>query len=253
MRYYKGKGEEMAVAKYNDIYISLREKIENGEYEYQDMLPSEHKLIELYDCSRNTVRRAITELASNGYVQSIRGKGVQVIHQPREQSHFLFDGMESLKEASQRLNQNYNTKVIHFEELIIDEKLSKKTGFSIGSRVYYLQRVRYIEGEALIIDSNYFLSEIVKGLTKEIAEKSVYEYMENELKETVVTTKRKLTVERVSRLEEKYMDMKGYNSLVVVSSNTFNKDGIMFEYTISRHRPDRFVFYENAQRLKKET
>lgn len=242
----------MAVAKYNDIYISLREKIENGEYEFQDMLPSEYKLIELYSCSRNTVRRAITELATNGYVQSIKGRGVQVIYQKREQSHFLLSGMESLKEASQRLNQEYSTKVIHFEEIVVDKKLSKKTAFPIGSKIYYLQRVRYIEGEALIIDYNYFLSDIVKDLTKDIAEKSVYEYMENELKESIVTTKRTLTVERVSKLEEKYMDMKGYNSLAVVSSHTFNKDGIMFEYTVSRHRPDRFVFYENAQRVKKE-
>ena len=75
----------MPAAKYSAIYQSLREKIESQEYEGQTMLPSEHQLIVQYDCSRNTVRRAIRQLADEGYVQSVHGKGVQIIYQPREQ------------------------------------------------------------------------------------------------------------------------------------------------------------------------
>lgn len=240
----------MKVTKYIDIYKSLREKIESGQYDYQDMLPSEYKLIQVYDCSRNTLRRAVKELASSGYVQSIKGRGVQVIYKPDKQSEFFFSGMESLKEAGNRLNKEYHTKVIEFSEITVDSKLSQKTGFPVDSQIYYVQRIRYLQEEALIIDYNYFLADIVKNLTKDIAENSVYEYMEKELNETIVTTKRTLTVERVTKLEEEYMDMKGYNCLAVVSSHTFNKEGVMFEYTVSRHRPDRFVFNNNALRIK---
>lgn len=66
----------MGRAKYYDIYIDLKNRIENKEYLYQDLLPSEYKLIEEYSCSRNTIRRAIQELANQGYVQSKHGKGV---------------------------------------------------------------------------------------------------------------------------------------------------------------------------------
>ncbi|MGO1035473.1 GntR family transcriptional regulator, partial [Clostridioides difficile] len=54
----------MGRAKYYDIYIDLKNRIENKEYLYQDLLPSEYKLIEEYSCSRNTIRRAIQELAN---------------------------------------------------------------------------------------------------------------------------------------------------------------------------------------------
>lgn len=43
------------------------------------MLPTELQLIERFSCSRNTVRRAISQLNTEGYVQSIKGKGVVVL------------------------------------------------------------------------------------------------------------------------------------------------------------------------------
>lgn len=137
-----------------------------------------------------------------------------------------------------------------FAELAVDEKIQKRTTFPIGAQIYYIQRVRYIDGEALIIDHNYFLKDVVKNLTREIAEGSIYEYMEQELGESIVTTKRKMTVERMNQIDETYLDMKGYNCMAVVSSMTYNAQGVMFEFTQSRHRPDRFVFYDLAHRGK---
>ena len=90
----------MAAAKYHHIYEILRERIESEEYPRSSTLPCEHTLIEEFDCSRNTIRRAIGLLAENGYVQSLQGKGVNIIYQPKDQSEFLFDEIESLKEAA---------------------------------------------------------------------------------------------------------------------------------------------------------
>ena len=36
--------------------------------------------------------------------------------------------------------------------------------------------------------------------------------------------------------------------MAVISSHTYNSDGVMFEFTQSRHRPDYFRFYDNALR-----
>lgn len=240
----------MAKTKYDQIYTELRNRIEGRTYGYQEMLPSENTLVKEFECSRNTVRRAIGQMAAEGYVQSIHGKGVQIIYQPQEQSEFLLSGIESLKEAVARNKKSYSTRVVCFAELTVDEKIRARTTFPIGAQIYYVQRVRYIDGEALIIDHNYFLRDVVRNLTPEIAEASIYEYMEQELGESIVTTKRKMTVERMNQIDETYLDMKGYNCMAVVSSMTYNAQGVMFEFTQSRHRPDRFVFYDLAHRGK---
>lgn len=240
----------MPAIKYDSILKSLRKKIESGKYPFGEMLPSEHKLIEIYDCSRNTVRRAIKELADEGYVQTVHGKGVVVLYKNRDQTLFSIGGVESMKEAAERNSISLSTKVIHFSELTADADLSLKTGFDEGSSLFYIQRVRYLNGEAMIIDHNYFLRPVLKGLTKEIAEGSIYEYMENTLGEVIMTTRRRYAVEKATGLDKKYLDLGGFNCLAVVDNQTFNKEGVQFEFTQSRHRPDRFVFYQLSHRRK---
>ena len=240
----------MAKTKYDQIYAKLRARIEQQEYGFQELLPSENTLVKEYGCSRNTVRRAIGRLADEGYVQSLHGKGVRIIYQPGQLSEFMLSGIESLKEAVARNQKEYRTKVVCFAELTVDQRISARTTFPVGAEIYYIQRVRYIDGEALILDHNYFLKEVARDLTPEIAEQSIYAYLEQELGENIVTTKRKVTVERASQIDEMYLELGDYNCLAVVSSMTYNADGVMFEFTQSRHRPDKFAFYDLAHRVK---
>lgn len=240
----------MPKSKYDTIYKDLKQKIESNEYAYQELLPSENTLIGLYDCSRNTVRRAIANLVSDGYVQTMQGKGVRNIYRPVEQTSFTIGEIESFQESALRNEQTAKTKVILFTEIMIDEKLSERTSFPIGSEVYYLQRLHYLDGVPLIINHNYFLKSVAKGLTKEIAENSIYHYLEKELGVSIINSKRIMTVEKVTEIDEKYLNLKieEYNCMAVVSSYTYNSEGIMFEFTQSRHRPDTFCFHDNAVR-----
>ena len=54
----------------------------------------------------------------------------------------------------------------------------------------------------------------------------------------------------VTEIDEKYLELGDYNCLAVISSQTFDADGVMFEYTQSRHRPDYFCFQDTAVRRK---
>ena len=240
----------MPKAKYDYIYRDLKEKIETESYSYQDLLPSEHILVQEYGCSRNTVRRALAELAADGYVQPMQGKGVRNIFQPVEQTAFTVGGIESFLESAARNHQKPKTRVLQFAELETNEKISRRTGFSVGTQLYYLQRLRYLDGIPLILDHNYFLKELIPGLTPEIAEHSIYEYLEQDLGFTISTSKRTMTVEHVTQIDETYLDMNDYNCMAVITSQPFNADGIQFEYTQSRHRPDHFQFQDVATRKK---
>lgn len=238
----------MPKAKYLDIYEDLKMKIENGDYEFQEFLPSEHNLIQIYDCSRNTLRRAVSSLVSDGYVQTMQGKGVQNIFQPNVQTTFTIGNIESFAESAKRNGKTPKTEVLSFEEITVDKKLAKKTNFPVGAEVYYILRLHYLDNEALILNHNYFLKSVVSGLTKEIAEQSIYNYIENTLKVNIVTSKRIMTVEKMTELDKKYLTLNDYNCLAVVSSCTYDGNGNMFEYTQSRHRPDFFRFQDNATR-----
>ena len=240
----------MPKSKFEDIYRDLKHHVEQGDYLYSELLPSENNLIGIYDCSRNTIRRAIAGLVEDGYVQTIHGKGVQVIYQPSEKTNFTVGGIESFKETAARNKMSYRTDVVCFETIIVDEALSRESSFPVGSEVLHICRVRSVDNKPLILDINYFLKSAVPGLTEEIAGKSIYAYLEQELKMQIVTSKRKMTVEKATPQDRELISMDSYNCLAVVTSNTFNSDGLMFEYTQSRHQPEYFTFHDTAVRKK---
>ena len=240
----------MPKAKYEGIYHSIKKRIEAQDYPYQSLLPSENTLIEEYACSRNTVRRALAELVADGYVQTMQGRGVRVIYQPVGKTTFSIGGIETFQETARRNHLHAVTKVTKFETVIADECFAAKSGFSVGDELWSIERVRYLDGKALILDVNYFLKEFVPGLTPEIAANSIYDYIENTLGMQIITSKRHITVEHATARDEKLLDMDSYDCVAVVVNQTFNASGLLFEYTQSRHQPDYFSFQDIATRKK---
>lgn len=238
----------MAKSKYAEIFKDLKLRIESEEYEYQSILPPESALVVTYDCSRNTVRRALAQLMDIGYVQSINGVGVKVIYQPVDKASFIIGGIETFKESASRNKLNSDTEVIMFAEITADERINRRTGFAVGTELYYIQRLRKLDGKPCILDINMFDKSIVPGITEEIANKSIYDYIEKELHMEIAMSKRKMTVERVTEVDMKWLNPGDYNCLAVVTSQTYNKMGIMFEYTQSRHLPEYFCFMDTAMR-----
>ncbi|MCI8516412.1 MAG: trehalose operon repressor [Hungatella sp.] len=240
----------MPKSKYDAIYKDLKQKIESNEFACQQLLPSENSLIQMYDCSRNTVRRAVSRLVTDGYVQTMQGKGVRNIYQPARQAAFTIGEIETFRESAARNGRTAQTKVLLFTELTADESLSQKTSFPLGARIWYLQRLHYLDGKPLIINHNYFLKDCAPGLTQAIAETSIYRYLEHSLHMTIVNSRRVMTVEKITQIDEKYLELNSeeYNCMAVVTSYTYNSDGVMFEFTQPRHRPDYFRFQDNAVR-----
>ena len=161
--------------------------------------------------------------------------------------------LESFRESARRNNLGESTtRVIRFTELTADEHVSRHTGFPVGTELYYIQRVRSLDGDPCVFDINLYDKKLVPGLTKEICVHSIYNYIENELGMPIVMSKRTITVERVTQMDEDSLDLKGYDTLAVVTGQTFNSEGVMFEYTQTRHRPDYFTFQTTALRNKKK-
>lgn len=76
---------------YETIFEDLKNKIESQQYKSETLLPSENELTKQYNCSRNTLRRAIAKLTALGYTQSIQGRGVHIIYTPAPTRKIILD------------------------------------------------------------------------------------------------------------------------------------------------------------------
>jgi GntR family transcriptional regulator len=70
--------DDIKVARYQQVYSTLRQWITQGHYPPQARLEPENRLCEIFEVSRITVRKALQLLANDGLVKSIQGKGTFV-------------------------------------------------------------------------------------------------------------------------------------------------------------------------------
>lgn len=238
-------------ATYKQIYEDLRHSIEDGTCPFRSYLPSESQLIEAYGSTHNTVRRALAILAQYGYTQPVHGKGVRVIWRPNDdRTSILPTNIEAFSELVERSGISSTTRVLTFEPLTCDAQMAHELGFFEGEELLHIERIRLIDGQAVIYDKNYFLASAVEGLTPEQAATSIYTHIEGTLKRTIAITNRTITIERATERDLALLDLGDADFLAVVTGNTFDANGEMFERTQSRHHPDCFYFINSARRLK---
>lgn len=236
----------MSKNKYLHIYNYLKEKILSNEYKPGEKLPSENYLTQTFNVSRNTVRRAISMLASDGIVTSVHGKGVFIME--AQPLNFMVGGLQGFKEASISNNVEYSTSIPVFDTLIADKTISKFSKFLEGTDLLKIYRVRNINGENVILDINYFNENVVSGLTVDMAKDSIYAYIEKEMKLKISGAQKLISIEPATKDDKKYLDLRDNKLVAVVKNFVYLDDGTLFEYTESRHRPDRFTFSTFARR-----
>jgi len=233
----------MATATFETIYQTLRERILNGTYSIKMRLPIEDNLITEFSSSRYAVRKAIKQLATEGLVYSVKGRGVVLLeHTPQTQAFNLdlgkLNGLQTLN-ANRKLD--YQTEVIKFEQIMVSQSLSAQTAFEVGIPVYAVQRVRIIDGVRAVLDINYFNARLTGELTKDDAQHSIYHQLKkNGLKIAVV--KRMLRVESVTALDQQQLALGTNNCMGNMISIAFNDTGRQFEYTESHFIPNQFNF-----------
>lgn len=64
--------------RYHQVYVTLRTWVRDGTYRAGDQIPTEPELCRMFDVSRITVRKAIEDLAREGWLVRQQGKGTFV-------------------------------------------------------------------------------------------------------------------------------------------------------------------------------
>ncbi len=234
--------------KYLTIYHELVRQIQSNQWPESTKLPSENELTEIYATSRETIRKALNQLAQDGYIQKIRGKGSVVID--TNKFDFPVSGIVSFKELATSLQLPANTIVNELAIIEADQELQSKLNINLRDSVWKVVRAREISGEKVILDKDYFNKDFVPELTREICEDSIYDYLENQLELKISFARKEIVVEEPSEEDRSLLDLEGYSNVVVIKSMVYLEDTSLFQYTESRHRPDKFRFVDFARRVK---
>jgi len=187
-------------------------------------------------------------LQEEGFIETVQGMGSQV----SRQAHFDFpvSQLTSYQEIVKASGLRSETNVIRLEKISIDEKGAKKTSFPLHRLVWKVTRQRVVDGVASVLDIDYLDRELIPGLTKEIAQHSIYQYIEEDLKLQIGYAKKEILISPIDNRDKILLDLGKDKHVVTVRSQVHLADGRQFQFTESRHKLDKFHFVDYAERRK---
>jgi len=237
---------DMPVSKYKEVYNDIREKITNGTFKAGEFLKSESDLAHKYSYSKDTIRKALSMLELDGYIQKIKGKNSMVLENGRFKNSL--SNLRTSKELNKIENIDIHTNLIEMEIVSGIKEIMDVFEVSDDVSFYKVSRTRVLDGEALEYEITYLNKRVVPFLDKKIAESSIYNYLEKKLHLKISHSRREIKFRYATEDEKKYMDLKNFDSVVVIESYTYLSNGTLFQYGINSYRPDKFVFSTVAKR-----
>ncbi len=163
---------------YHQLEKHIKNQIEKQELQPGDILPSEREYAETYNISRMTVRQAIMNLVSDQLLYRIKGKGTFVMGPKFEQK---LQGLTSFTEEMHARGMQTSSKLLQFEIVPAGKELAKQLGIKEYAPVYEIKRIRLAEDIPMALERTYIPANLVMGITEEIVQHSLYQYIENTL------------------------------------------------------------------------
>ena len=221
------------MSKYKQVYRDLKEKIDTRVYKRNTELPSENELVKEYGYSKDTIRKALSMLELDGYIQKIKGKNSMVLENGRFKNSL--SNLRTSKELNKIENIDIATNLVELDVVSGIKEIMDIFEVSEDVSFYKVSRIRILDGEALEYETTYFDRRIVPFLDKKIAENSTYDYLEKKLHLKISHSRREIKFRYATEDEQKYMDLKDFNAVIVIESHTYLSNGTLFQYGVNSH------------------
>lgn len=230
--------KDVPLALYYQLKEEIRRKILSNEWKEGSKLPSEKEICEIFSVSRTTVRKAIDELESEGYLVKKQGRGTFVKQKSIAQKlHKFYSFSEELK----GLGIRETAQMAVFEEIIPEVSIREALQLSAGERVFWIKRVRYMDDKAYTVENSYIPVKYVPDMTEELIETNgLYKTLNlfQVFPERAIET---FSAVNLSLEDAKLMDLKTGDAAIHLTRTTYSGIDII-EYCHSVVRGDVFQY-----------
>lgn len=176
--------------KYAQIEAELIAQIESGKLAPGAELPSESDLIERYDVSRVTVRRAIDELYHQGYVEKMQGKRACVKEKVKLQE---LTSVSSYTEEIIRQGMTPSRELLSSGLRVCTKEEAEQLGLKKADPVFFMERIYFADGSPLCFTSTVLPYQLFREIeTYDFEQNSLYQILEERYHIQITTTSLKL-------------------------------------------------------------
>lgn len=206
-----------------------------------DHHPTEIELASQFNMSWTTVRQALVSLVSDGYLYRIKSKGT-FVSKPKIDLHYVMD-IESFNSQIERSGQVPKTRVLHKSVGKYDLEIASNLKIEAGENVIKLIRLRSADEVPVAIAESYHPLDICRQLLeRDLEQLSLLDVLAERSDSEVVLVRRTIEAVGASHEDSKLLCVEPGFSLQYSISTSYNKNGRIVEYCLSRYRGDKNIF-----------
>lgn len=219
---------------------SIEEYIDTHHLKGGDKLPSERSLAKIFEANRVTLRKALQQMAGEGKIYSIPGRG-SFVAQPKFYENA--SGLVSFSSTWGESGHRVTSKQLKFAMVDSNLKTSQLFGVPLGSKVYELRRLRLIDDIPISIETSYILEETCPGLNRFdfSHNRSLYRTLEEEYGIRIVQQQQNIRATKVTSEEADIFCTEPDTSAFYISAVGIADDGRSIERSICVTRADRYA------------
>ncbi|MDP2156760.1 MAG: GntR family transcriptional regulator [Nitrospirota bacterium] len=230
---------------YMQLYEIMKQRIESGEWAVDSQIPIEQDLCTIYDLSKATVRQAVAELARQGYLKRLQGKGTFVC------KRIIPEGLSmvtSFRELMLDAGIKVTTKVLALTIMMPSEDLDIKLDIQDDRHIIYLKRLRLVDNEPVLLQETFIPHHICPSLLDDDLENnSLHELLEKKYGLRFTKVQDYISLSCPPPNDCKALALKEDCSVLLLEQLVFSGD-TQLKYTRSYKRPDRFKFFIELER-----
>ncbi|MED1471644.1 GntR family transcriptional regulator [Bacillus salipaludis] len=211
---------------YDQLKQNIKDAIDKGTYKQGEKLPNETELCEIFGVSRITVRRAIQELADEGFLERKQGKGTFVTRKKIERELVSVDGFTDF---SKHLGKNPSKRILVCEEIKATPKIAEALKIAVDSPVLRLVRLMFIDDLPFTLDEAHYSLERFPNLTEHFLDSaSTYEALKKvyNVNLNACSTHKTITVTPATSLEAEYLNCEIGDTLFNIDKIVFNENKV---------------------------
>jgi GntR family histidine utilization transcriptional repressor len=219
----KPRAADMAQAKFAQIKQFILSRIETGEWQENDRVPSENQLTELFACSRMTARRALTELVDSGVLERTQGVGTFVAGL-KSQSSLL--AIRNIADEIKDRGHGYSVNQLELTQIEASTTVANALGLELGSPVFYSVLVHCEQGLPLQVEERYVNPQLVPDyLQQDFSSHTPHEY----LSAVAPLTEAKHTVEAImaNELLQQRLSIAATEPCLQILRRTWSRQGVV--------------------------
>lgn len=214
--------------KYEQIVQDIETYINTNQLEQGTRLLSVESYAKQYDVSKSTIIKALDTLEKRGSIFQQRGSGVFVRKQRRDDYINLLTNRGFTKELA---NFNITTQLIKLEVMTPNEEVRHNLKLEAHEEVYYVERLRNIDGNRLCIEVSYFPKKFVPYLNQEIANGSIFTYIAEALKLNISFADAYLHVDILSNTDAQKLELPEHSPALFLDQVVYLATGEPFDYS----------------------